>query len=235
MELHLLFADDWDGDKIELSDEEMRHARALRIQENQHIRITNGNGKVSTGYLEWQKKQAIVRIEKTEIFEHNFPSLHLAVAPTKNTDRLEWLVEKSVEIGIDQISLIDCQHSERSQLRIDRLKKLSIAALKQSQKYFLPIIHELKSFDEWIQMMPAGYIAHCNQDYPRNHLAKSLRVRQNAVIAIGPEGDFSSREIELAISLGWQCVSLGNSRLRTETAGMVAVAIFETVNSSSEI
>ena len=162
--------------------------------------------------------------------------LHLAVAPTKNPSRMEWLIEKAVEIGVGEITLLNCDHSERSFLKTDRLEKLAISAMKQSLHTVLPEIHPAVTLRDWlhstsnIQHSTLKFIAHCEADKPRMPLATALQPGQDAVVLIGPEGDFSEEEIALALDCGFQPVSLGPSRLRTETAALYAVTAFNLIN-----
>jgi len=149
--------------------------------------------------------------------------LTIAIAPTKNIDRLEWFLEKTTEIGIAEIIPFLSEHSERKVIKGDRLEKVILAAAKQSIKAYLPKLAEMQKFDELVkqQFDSQKFIAHCNSwDLPL--LKKELRLRENALILIGPEGDFSPREVELALANGFKEISLGKSRLRTETAGVIA-------------
>ena len=162
--------------------------------------------------------------EPTAHPEH--PSIHLAVAPTKNPARMEWLVEKAVEMGVGEITLLQCDHSERSFLKTDRLEKLAISAMKQSLHTLLPKINPAVSLKDWLTHgtpHAIRLIAHCEADKPRTKLSESLKPGSDAVVLIGPEGDFSPEEIALAIDSGFLPVSFGDARLRTETAGLSAV------------
>lgn len=157
--------------------------------------------------------------------------MEIAIAPTKNTDRLEWFVEKAVELGVQKISLIKCEHSERPHLKLDRLYRVAIAAIKQSRKTHLPEITEVQPFPQWIAHTnaPIKCIAHCADDVQKTLLQAVIRKGENTIIAIGPEGDFSSSEVALAKQNGFTSVSLGEARLRTETAGMAAVHTFQLI------
>jgi len=158
--------------------------------------------------------------------------LHLAVAPTKNTARFEWFLEKATEIGIDEITPLVCEHSERVQIRIDRLQKIILSAAKQSLKTYLPILHEPMKFDDFISLNhPASrFVAYVEEHQPL-HL-KTVYQNGDCVVLIGPEGDFSKKEMELAFQQGFKPVSLGPSRLRTETAAIVACHIINIANES---
>jgi len=147
----------------------------------------------------------------------------LAVAPTKMNDRYEWFLEKATEIGIDSITPIICDHSERKVIKTERFDKILQSAMKQSLSYYLPTLHPLISFKEFIKQDFSDqlFIAHC-EDTERKSLKQALQPKQDVIILIGPEGDFSTKEIELAIAKSFSPVTLGNTRLRTETAAIVA-------------
>ena len=148
---------------------------------------------------------------------------------------MEWLVEKAVEIGVGEITLLDCDHSERSFLKTDRLEKLASSAMKQSLHTVLPEIHPAVNLKDWLSTLhftlsTQQFIAHCEADKPRTPLANTLQPEHDVVVLIGPEGDFSEEEIALALECGFQPVSLGPSRLRTETAALYAVTAFNLIN-----
>jgi 16S rRNA (uracil1498-N3)-methyltransferase len=152
--------------------------------------------------------------------------IHLALAPTKNIDRTEWLLEKAVELGVDEVSFLLCAHSERKQLKLERLEKIALSAAKQSLKATIPLLHPLQPLSEWIKNQPADsqqFIAHLVEGEERLLLQKALQPNGSYTILIGPEGDFSPEEIATALAAGFRPVSLGDSRLRTETAALVAV------------
>jgi 16S rRNA (uracil1498-N3)-methyltransferase len=160
--------------------------------------------------------------------------IHLAIAPTKMLERIEWLVEKATEIGIDEISFFHSKFSERKLLKTARLEKIAISAMKQSRKAWKPVLHEILSFKEFLAMPVEGrkYIAHCYEEIPRTSLFAALQSQPDAAtesvtVLIGPEGDFSIDEVRMAIDAGYQSVHLGNSRLRTETAGLMAVTMMQ--------
>lgn len=153
--------------------------------------------------------------------------LHIAIAPTKNHDRLEWFVEKSVEMGIDEITPLICEHSERKRIRIDRLQKVMLSAMKQSYKAHLTKINKAATFSDFISNEFDGnkYIAHLDKARHTGSLQKACERNTNTLILIGPEGDFSGEEISTAVRNHFVPVSLGNSRLRTETAGLAACCL----------
>ena len=160
--------------------------------------------------------------------------VHLAIAPTKMLDRIEWLVEKATEVGVDEISFFHSKFSERKLLKTTRLEKIAISAMKQSHKAWKPVIHEIVPFKEFIAMPIEGrkYIAHCYEEIPRTNLFAELQAHagtatEPVTVMIGPEGDFSIDEVQMAIEAGYQSVDLGSSRLRTETAGLMAVTMMQ--------
>lgn len=200
----------------------------MRYRKGDRIRIVDGKGGAFQAELINEDRKACqVRIASEEVGVQPPPyNLHIAIAPTKSMDRFEFFVEKATEIGVTSITPLICQRSERRKLRIDRLEKVAIAAMKQSGKAALPAIMEMEEFQSWILKEHAGkkYIAHC-MDGQRTELWGVSSSGENWIL-IGPEGDFTTAENETAIACGFQPVSLGNYRLRTETAGIVACASF---------
>ena len=240
-----------------LDAEESRHAvRVLRMREGDELHVTDGRGNLyRCRIVEASEKGCTIECEiQLPTTNYPLPTLHLAIAPTKNPSRMEWLVEKAVEIGVGEITLLNCDHSERSFLKTERLEKLAVSAMKQSLHTILPEIHPAVSMRELIRnyelvirksqdasasiphssfLIPHSsqkFIAHCEADKPRTPLATALQPGQDAVVLIGPEGDFSEEEIALALECGFQPVSLGPSRLRTETAALYAVTAFNLIN-----
>lgn len=206
---------------------ESRHiAKVLRKKEGDTIHVTNGLGSLFTCELEIiQNSQCVARVVEIRHDEARPYTLHMAIAPTKTNDRFEWFLEKATEIGIDEITPILCKHSERKNIRLDRYERIIESALKQSLQTYLPIINPLTSIDNLYASTSnydAVFIAHCEKDAPRVSLKEKLLPNKNYLILIGPEGDFSSKEIEKAREYNWQEVHLGNTRLRTETAAIVA-------------
>ena len=222
-----------------LDAEESRHAvRVLRLREGDELHVTDGRGNLYRCQIVQADSGACV-VESVAAPQDSPLStfhFHLAVAPTKNPSRMEWLVEKAVEIGVGEITLLDCDHSERTFLKTDRLEKLAVSAMKQSLRTVLPKINPAISLRDWLRSplptfhSPLKFIAHCEDDKPRTPLATALQPGCDAVVLIGPEGDFSAEEISLALKCGFQPVSLGPSRLRTETAALYAVTAFNLIN-----
>lgn len=231
-DMQLFFTTNIKGDYAYFPESEARHAaQVLRKQIGDELQFVDGKGNWYTGVItEIGKKKCVLKIiNKKENHEPLPVHFHLAIAPTKNIDRLEWCLEKATEIGIAEITPLICHHSERRRIREDRLEKVLVAAMKQSLKAYLPKLNPLTKFNAFIKVqasiedIPQKFIAHCADDTEKTRLQHNYQRGNNVCILIGPEGDFSSTEIELAIQHGFSPVSLGNSRLRTETAGVVAV------------
>jgi 16S rRNA (uracil1498-N3)-methyltransferase len=206
---------------------ESRHiVRVLRKKEGDTIFITNGLGELFTSKIEIANdKRCLVKILDSK--SHKKPCnyyLHIAIAPTKLNDRYEWFLEKATEIGIDEITPIICDHSERKVLKLDRMEKIVHSAAKQSLKFHFPKLNEPITFNEFINSDFNGqlFIAHC-EETSKKSLKSALKTALNTTILIGPEGDFSPKEIQQSLEHNFIPVSLGASRLRTETAGIVAV------------
>ena len=219
-----LFFSEINDNKVSFSSEENKHiTKVLRKKINDSLAIIDGKGFLYTGKIINQNKNIseikIIKKEKREK-THNY-YLHIAIAPTKNISRFEWFLEKATEIGIDEITPLICHRSERKKINKDRCKRILISSIKQSLKYHLPKLNDPIFFNDFITQKLDGdrFIAHClNKD--KIKLNKSIDKKSN--ILIGPEGDFSEKEIALAIKNNFQSLSLGKSRLRTETAGVIA-------------
>lgn len=214
------------SDQIIFTKEESRHiVRVLRKDTGDHLNITDGKGKLfSAEIIQALDKKCIATISNwKEKPKHWNYHLHIAIAPTKLNDRFEWFLEKATEIGIDEITPILCEHSERRHLKAERMEKVIISAMKQSLKFFKPIFNEPIKFKDFIQKndWDLGLMAHC-EDGLKNDLRTLLPFHQKIMILIGPEGDFSVDEIKKALESGIKPITLGESRLRTETAGIVA-------------
>jgi len=203
--------------------EESKHiVRVLRKKENDKINLINGKGFLfECKIVSASEKKCAVQLMSYQFFEPFNYSLHLAVAPTKNNNRYEWFLEKATEIGIHQITPILCDHSERKNIKTERFEKIVLSATKQSLQYYIPIINKPIRFSDFIKENVDGqlYIAHC-QAFEKKNLAQEILLKGKITILIGPEGDFSTQEIETAISAGYKSISLGNNRLRTETAAL---------------
>lgn len=221
--MHVFFSERLDGDMIMLSSEESHHAlRVLRLREGQEVTLTDGKGKWLRGLLaEVNSKTCLINI----LDRRNQPPrpfhLHMVVAPTKNIDRFEWLLEKATECGIDEITPVFCENSERNIIKPDRLEKVLVAAMKQSKRAWLPVLNPAVRLKDFLKQPADGVkmIAHCGPD--QRHQLNDLYVAgQNAIVLIGPEGDFSETEVRQALQAGYLPVTLGDHRLRTETAAI---------------
>ena len=219
------------AERWELSEEEAAHClRVLRLAVGDKLDITDGKGSLYKAEISSiQGKHCYV--EAREVIEKpkNWRgSIHIAIAPTKNIDRIEWLAEKATEIGLDGLTFLNCRFSERKVVKTDRIERIVVSAMKQSLKYTKPVVGEMVDFKKFVTAPREGakYIAHCYDDSERVLLKDALREGEDATILIGPEGDFSPEEVELAVKNGFTPVSLGSSRLRTETAGLAACHTF---------
>lgn len=214
-------------DKGVLSSDESNHAvRVLRLQEGNTITLIDGKGQTALGEITAaNKKQLQFKITERSQQEVRKNQIHIAIAPTKNMDRFSFFIEKVIEIGVDRITPILTVNSERKILNADKVRKNAISALKQSGNLFLPQIDDLTSYKDFISNQNnhnQRFIAHCDNDNDKIELKQALDPQKNIVILIGPEGDFTLEEINLAKQNNFNPVSLGNSRLRTETAGIIA-------------
>jgi 16S rRNA (uracil1498-N3)-methyltransferase len=216
-----------------LDEPESKHCtRALRKQSGDDIQLIDGNGYFYRCRIvdSNPKKCTFTILETKKESPKNF-RVHIAIAPTKNQDRIEWFVEKVVEIGVDAISFVGCENSERYTLKMDRIRKAAISAMKQSQRASLPTLAEVIDYKAFIQSIKESqrFIAHVDRDNP-DHLLNECQKESSVIVLIGPEGDFSPEELQLALNKNFRKVSLGNARLRTETAGIVASHIINLIN-----
>jgi len=232
--MHIFYTPDISGNAYSLDETESKHCvRVLRLEKGEEITLVDGRGGFFIAEIaDPNPKRCLVRVVRSEqdFGLQNF-QVHIAIAPTKNIERMEWFLEKATEIGITRVIPLLCQHSERKEIKPGRLEKVMISAMKQSLKAYLPQIDELTKFSDLIRQPFDGqkYIAHCEKQH-RDLLRNLVVPNQKSLILIGPEGDFSSEEIQAAIQSGFKPVSLGNSRLRTETAGIVACHTINLVN-----
>lgn len=218
----------------ELPEEEAAHAiRVLRLKAGDEVMLTDGKGCFYRARIDTASaKRCTVHIEETlpqpPLWKGH---LHLAVAPTKNMDRMEWLVEKATEIGFDELTFLDCRFSERHIVKMERIAKIVTAAVKQSLKARMPRLNAMTDFHTFVSLPRNGqkFIAHCHEE-EKTPLADSLRAGEESLILIGPEGDFSEQEVEEAQANGFIPVSLSRSRLRTETAALVACHLMNIKN-----
>jgi 16S rRNA (uracil1498-N3)-methyltransferase len=209
-----------------LSEEESKHAvRVLRLGAGAPVLLVDGRGTLaSTTVEDANPKRCTLRLTSHELVAPRATYTHVAVAPTKNLDRMEWLVEKAVEVGVERLSFLRCARSERRDLKLERLEKIAVSALKQSGQAYLPQLDELIDFEKFLAEIDPSttFIAHLEAG-ERTALVQVVGAAPRCCVLIGPEGDFSPSEIELALGRGVRPVTLGNSRLRTETAALAAV------------
>ncbi len=233
-EIRFFYVPDASANK-ELPEEEAMHAlRVLRLKLGDEIMLMDGQGvfyraEVTLAHM----KHCLYDIKESFPQEHQWKGhIHLAIAPTKLMDRMEWMIEKAVEIGVDEVSFLNCQFSERRIIKIPRVEKIVVSAMKQSHKAWKTVLNDMNLFRDFIKAPRSGrkFIAHCYDEIPRTYLFDELRKLDDTddiTVLIGPEGDFSIDEVRLAIDLGFQSVHLGKSRLRTETAGLSAVMMMQ--------
>lgn len=232
--MHVFYTPDIDI-CLELPEEEAGHClRVLRLGVGDEVMLTDGKGffykaviSAATG-----KRCQVKVVEKIEQEKFWKGHLHLAMAPTKNMDRIEWFAEKATEIGFDELSFLNCRFSERKVIKTERIEKIVVSAMKQSLKARKPIVNEMTDFAKFMQRDFQGrkFIAHCYEG-EKPLLKEVLKPEEDALVLIGPEGDFSPEEVQKAEALGFQPISLGKSRLRTETAALVAVHMMNLFNS----
>lgn len=218
----------------ELPTEEAQHCtRVLRLSQGDEITLTDGKGYFYKAEITAaNSKRCMVDIKETIFQEPAWPChLHIAVAPTKNMDRNEWFAEKATEIGFDELTFLNCRFSERKVIKTERIEKILVSAMKQSLKARLPKLNEMTDFDTFIDQDFHGqkFIAHCYEG-EKPFLKDVVHKGENALVLIGPEGDFSPEEVEKALAKGFMPISLGKSRLRTETAALVACCTLSLAN-----
>lgn len=228
-----LFYSEKISEEIELSKDESRHLiKVLRKNYGDEIFFTDGiGGKYLCKITDDNPKRTCLQVIQKEIIKRTSPKLTIAIAPTKNMDRLEWFLEKSTEIGVYRIIPFISSHSERKMIKKERLEKIIISAMKQSLKFYKPILEDLISFNHLmsISYQSTKFLAHLDKKHPKL-FQDTYGVNNDLLIVIGPEGDFNDSEINLALDNGFSLVSLGSSRLRTETAGVVACHSFNFMN-----
>ena len=219
----------------ELPEEETQHAlKVLRLKEGDELMLMDGQGTFFEARVTVASGKHCY-YEVTQALPQERPwkgRIHLAIAPTKMMDRMEWLVEKATEVGFDELSFLDCRFSERKVIKLARIEKIVVSAVKQSRKAYLPQVNDMIAFSKYIKRYTTGrrFIAHCYEEVERVNLFDALRkgpVDEDALVMIGPEGDFSIDEVRQAVETGFVSVDLGKSRLRTETAGLSAVMMMQ--------
>ncbi len=230
MSKSLFFHADLSSDTIVLLEEESKHLiRVLRKQKGDIIQLMDGKGNLALARIEEDhpKKCLLLITEISQKEKNRNYHFELVIAPTKNMERIEWMLEKCCEIGLDAIHFINCENSERSKLNLERLEKICISAIKQSKQFYLPEINPLIDFKSFIEKSKitdsTKLIAWCETNQTETIQSKLTKIEnQNLIFMVGPEGDFSNNEIKIAKDNGFKEVSLGNNILRTETAGLYA-------------
>lgn len=238
--MHVFYQPDLTQTHITLSEEESKHCvRVLRLQNGDEIYLADGLGKRAIAVIaDNHPKKCVLQIQSVTRFTSQQSSgrnyyLHILVAPTKNFDRMEWFIEKATEVGVDEITFIATENSERAKVNMERCMKIAISAMKQSKQWYLPKINNMVSLETVIKQPLDGakYIAWCETE-TTNDIAKTLDLQAEKVtLLIGPEGDFTHSEIDLCKSKGFVPVSLGNTILRTETAALYGVMAIKTLHS----
>ena len=234
--MQLFYSEHIEGDLVLFDEQESLHiTKVLRKEQGETIASTDGCGNRYTGHLEvFSKKKCGLRVENKETIPSPNYLGHIAIAPTKNLDRMTWFVEKSVEIGIAEITFFIAEHSERRKLKLDKIKKNMIAAMKQSNRYHLPVLNEVLTFEELVKgnsdSAETKLIAHCNEDDEKRFMGAYVQPNTPTLVLIGPEGDFSDNEIALAKKEGFLPISISEYRLRTETAALFTNNFINFVN-----
>lgn len=222
-----LFFGEINNGKAIINDEEQQHiVKVLRMKDGEEIHVTDGKGNLASGTLIIEGKKAGIEVAEIKTETPDFsPNLHIAIAPTKNIDRIEFFVEKAVEMGISEITILQTEKTERKNLNIDKIRKQAIAASKQSLRFHFPVINDLIKIQDFLKNIDSEttFVAHCNENLERIALNEVPKL-ENYTFLIGPEGDFSDKEILFLAEKGIKSVSLGNQRLRTETAGVFVAA-----------
>jgi len=226
--MHLFYTPDIDPSNQQyfLNEEESKHCvRVLRLENGAELQLIDGKGGLYTAKIfdAHPKRTLLQIISVIQQFQKRNHYLHIAIVPTKNIERIEWFLEKATEIGIDEISFIICKRSERKDIKIERLNKVVTAAVKQSLKAYHPLLNETVSLKHFLNLPFDGqkFIAHCEKT-SKTTIAAELKPEGRYVVLIGPEGDFAPDEIEEALQNGFKAITLGDSRLRTETAALEA-------------
>ena len=232
------YAPDIESNPVLPPGESLHCAKVLRLGSGEKIQVIDGRGHIyRCTILEPNQKHTLVAVDSVEPAPLPWTQeLTVAVAPTKHMDRMEWMVEKLTEIGVNRIIPLLCERSERRELKTERLEKIAVSAMKQSLKAVLPVIEPLTPVAKAIQLTAQGqrYIAHCDASAPRRLLACEYAPGTSAAIFIGPEGDFSPAEVRAALGAGFVAVSLGDNRLRTETAAVSAVDTFHILDMAAQ-
>lgn len=235
--MQLFYAPDAVSGRFDLSTEESRHARVLRKKPGDRLHVTNGQGVLFlTEIVAAGKESFALQTLEVLTFQPPSPRIVLAIAPTKHQDRLEWCLEKCTEIGLSEIYLLECRYSEKLHVKQERLRRTLLEAMKQSNQCWLPEIHPICTFDSFLERTAAlsgnwqKLIAWCGEG--DKITARSVEPVRDTIVLIGPEGDFSREEVELAAKQGFRPMSLGSNRLRTETAAVYTVSMLHVLQNN---
>lgn len=236
MALPFFYIESFDASQqlLTLNEETSKHiVQVLRMKEGEQLNLTDGKGNLLTAVIsEAHKKHCAVRIQTASYKPQSARKITIAVSLVKNASRFEWFLEKATEIGITEIIPLLCERTERQHFRFDRMKGILVSAMLQSQQTWLPVLHEPVKFENALRLTPSSdevlkLIAHCEETQKNPFSNFQIEKFSNSIILIGPEGDFTTKEIESAIENGFQPVMLGETRLRTETAAMVAATLLK--------
>ncbi len=231
MALPFFYKEDLDAaaDQVTLDEATSKHiVQVLRMQQGEQLQLTNGNGALFTAQItDSNRKRCTVKIVETFNIQHSAFNISIAISPVKNNTRFEWFLEKATEIGVTEIIPVICERTEKTSLKFDRMKSILVSAMLQSQQCWLPVLHEPVKFGQLVKAadQQQKFIAHCTDDVKRDLQDLNNESLSSKIILIGPEGDFTADEIELALKNEFSAVSLGKTRLRTETAGIVAATL----------
>ncbi|HLP72859.1 MAG TPA: 16S rRNA (uracil(1498)-N(3))-methyltransferase [Bacteroidales bacterium] len=237
--MQVFYAPGISGNEFILDLNESRHVvRVLRMKEGSEVKLIDGRGNLYEGVIGVaDQKRCLIRVTgvRNEFEKRNY-RLHIAISPLKNPDRFEWFVEKAVEIGVDEITPLLCRNSEKTGIKAERINNIIVSAMKQSLKAYGTVLNEPALFSEFVKSPFSGIkmIPHCNSLSERKSIGNVYHPGQDAIILIGPEGDFSRDEIDLASGNGYSQVHMGNSRLRSETAGVAACYSVYFINHSQD-
>ncbi len=227
--MQLFYSTNIINDLITLDENDSKHAiKVLRMHEGDQLMVVDGKGTMyKCEIIQAHPKKCLLSIQNKNFTENPYSNINIAIAPTKNINRFEWFLEKATEIGVGKVYPIVTANSERKEIKTDRLEKVVVAAMKQSLKSYLPSIEPICSFNDFLKQNLKGNLlmAHCNDNFDQSIILEKIDPKQSTIILIGPEGDFNENEINKAIDKGYLSVTLGNARLRTETAAIVATTL----------
>jgi 16S rRNA (uracil1498-N3)-methyltransferase len=227
MNLPFFFVEDLNEKTIVLDEDTSKHIHVLRMQKDDEILLTDGKGKkAKASIVDDNRKKCVVEVSSIETETERKRKIVIGISLIKNSSRFEWFLEKATEIGVSEIIPLICSRTGREKFRFDRMQNILISAMLQSQQCWLPVLHEPTEFEKAIQFsVEQKFIAHCEETHKQSLTSQPLNNSTSQLILIGPEGDFAHEEIELALKNNFSPVALGNTRLRTETAGIVAATL----------